>query len=329
MALALASVVRETRPDVIHAHSSKAGAVARIARSLSPHLPLIYTPHGYAFAGHFSSATQRRAYRVVERALAPLASRVVCVCEAEASLARSIGPSNRVRVVHNGIGPAGDGPTDPRVAELGGRGPVLGALTLLRPGKGMETLIDALPRVLAGHPDAQLAILGEGEELEALRRRAQLGGVANAVHFLGPRADPLAALRGMDVFVHPSWAEAFPYVILEAMSLGTAIVASDVGGIREALQDGESGLLVTPRDSAALANALLSMLDDPGRRARMGAIALGSVRQRFTDEAMIDRLVDVYDELMPSTARTLQVADHQSELPAPPAPGQMTGHFTR
>ena len=65
-----------------------------------------------------------------------MASRVVCVCEAEARLARSVGPSGRVRVVYNGIAPAGDGPVDPRVADLASRGPVIGALTLLRPGQG-------------------------------------------------------------------------------------------------------------------------------------------------------------------------------------------------
>src|ERR1017187_10862350 len=76
-------VVRDVQPDLIHAHSSKAGAITRLARLFSPRVPVLYTPHGYAFAGHFNRSAERLAYSAAERALAPLASRVVCVCEAE------------------------------------------------------------------------------------------------------------------------------------------------------------------------------------------------------------------------------------------------------
>lgn len=291
-------IVHDVRPDIIHAHSSKAGAVARLVRFSHPRTPVVYTPHGYAFAGHFSRSAERFAYRGVERTLAPLASRTVCVCEAEACLARSIGPSKRVRVVHNGIEPVQDGPVEERVVELARLGPVMGALTMLRPGKGLETLIDALPRVLSRHPTAQMAIVGDGPDLQELRARTQRNGVSGAVHFLGSSTEPQAVLRGLDVFVHPSWAEAFPYVILEAMSLGRAIVASDVGGIGEAVVDGSSGRLVPARDADALAEALLAMLDDPLGRTRMGTMALARVSERFTRTAMIGRLLGVYDELM-------------------------------
>jgi glycosyltransferase involved in cell wall biosynthesis len=238
------------------------------------------------------------AYRAVERALAPLASRVVCVCEAEARLARSVGPASRVRVVHNGIDPAGDGAADPRISELSGRGPVLGALTMLRPGKGLQTLIAALPEVLVAHPSAQLAIIGDGPDLGDLIAQADAAGVRHAVHFLGPSDDPLGALRGMDVFVHPSWAESFPYVILEAMSLARPIVASDVGGIGEAILDGESGLLTTPRDEHSLARALTEMLGNPGPAEQLGEAARRRVLSEFTTAAMIGGLLGVYEETL-------------------------------
>jgi len=293
-------IVAGLQPDVIHAHSSKAGAVARLARPFSPRIPVLYTPHGYAFAGHFNRPAERLAYHGVERALAPLASRVVCVCEAEARLARSVGPARRVRVIHNGIAPAPDGAVDPRVAELARGGPVVGALTLLRPGKGLETLIAAIPEVLARHADVKVAIVGDGPDLDALQARARALGVAHAVQFVGPSADPLGALRGMDVFVHPSWAEAFPYVVLEAMSLARPIVASDVGGIGEAIVDGESGVLIAARDERDLARALIGLLEDPSRRTRLGAAALHRVGQQFARSVMIDRLSDVYDEVVRS-----------------------------
>jgi glycosyltransferase involved in cell wall biosynthesis len=237
------------------------------------------------------------AYRAVECALSPLASRVICVCEAEARLARLIGPSGRVRVVHNGIDPPDYGVPDARVAELRGKGPVVGTLTLLRPGKGLETLIDAMPAVLARYPTTQLAVVGEGPDLDVLRARAHQRGAAHAVHFVGPSSEPLGALRGMDVFVHPSWAESFPYAILEAMSLGKPIVASEVGGIPEAVTHEISGLLVPPREAKALAAALIRLLGDPVGGARMGETGMRTVNERFTRSRMIEGAVRVYGEM--------------------------------
>ncbi len=295
----LAKIVKELRPGIVHAHSSKAGAVARLARLARPGTPVLYSPHGYAFKGYFERERQRRAYRAIERALTPLASRVICVCEAEARAARAIGRAARVRIVHNGIAAAAaEGPVDQAVAGLAKAGPVVGALTLLRPGKGIETLIDAIPGVLAGHPDARVAIVGGGPDLEALRERARLAGVAEAVHFLGPSSDPMGVLRGLDVFVHPSWAESFPYVVLEAMSLGRAIVASDVGGIGEAIVDGESGRLVAARDPEALGRAVIALLEDAELRRRMGEAARLRQLEEFTIAKMIDDTARVYEEVV-------------------------------
>jgi glycosyltransferase involved in cell wall biosynthesis len=293
----LAGILRRLKPDLLHAHSSKAGAIGRMARLSRPGTPLVYTPHGYAFAGWFSSSRERLAYREIERALAPLASRVVCVCEAEARLSASLGFKSRTRVVHNGIDVGEPGPADPRMVELGRAGPVICVLTQLRPGKGIETLIDATPALLAHHRNLQVAIWGDGPERGSLLARAREAGVADAIHFLGLSAEPLAALRGADVFVHPSLAEAFPYAILEAMAAGTAIVASDVGGVGEALVDGESGLLVPAGSVPPLGQALIGLLDDPTRRAAMGSSARVRVERLFTREAMIDRLLGVYHEL--------------------------------
>lgn len=295
----LIRVIREVRPDIIHAHSSKAGAVTRLAHVLNHRIPVVYTPHLYSFASYFAHDLERFAYRQVERALAPLADRVVCVCEAEAQLARTVGPSDRVRVVYNGIGSHDQGKADPRMVELSSSGPVICAIALLQPRKGIETLIDATPGVLDGHPRAQIAIWGDGPSLRALRDRASALGVAHAVHFLGLCDDSLAALRGADVFVHPALAEAFPYVVLEAMSVGAPVVASGVGGVGEAVVDGESGILVAPGQASALTKALLEMLADEDQRRRMGAAAQSRCKLHFNLEAMFDGILGVYGEVSP------------------------------
>src|SRR5439155_18742710 len=168
-------------------------------------------------------------------------------------------------------------------------------------------------QLIARHPRASFAIVGEGPDLAALRARAASLGVAGAVHFAGPRAGALAALSGMQIFAHPSWAEAFPYVILEAMSLARPIVASDVGGIGEAIVDGDSGLLTPPRDAGTLAQALIELLDDRETTTRVGERALLRLAQ-FTREAMVARLAATYSEIARSATsmRLLQSPERRS-----------------
>jgi glycosyltransferase involved in cell wall biosynthesis len=291
-------VLRQWRPDLVHAHSSKAGGIARLGRALHPRIPVIYTPHGYSFAGFFDHEVERSAYRQAERAMARLACFLVAVCEAEGRLAQSVGPASRVRVVHNGIEAAPDGPGDPDVLKLRRRGPVIATVTQLRPGKGVETLIDAVPPIVARHPTVQVAIAGDGPLRPALEQRVRARGVERSVSFLGEHADPLAVLRATDIFVLASWAEAFPYVILEAMSVGLPIVSSDVGGIREAIAHRESGLLVPAADPQATSRALLELLDDRELRRRCGEVGHRVVTERFTRAAMVAGVVGVYEEAL-------------------------------
>lgn len=294
------ALVRRLAPDVIHAHSSKAGAIARLARSVHPRVPLVYSPHGYAFAGHFERELERSAYRLIERGLAPVASRVIAVCEAEARLARTVGAAGRIRVVHNGVTvPSEPVEIHPRMTHLERSGPVICTVTQLRPGKGMETLLDAMPAILAGHPRAQLAVWGDGPDRSGLAARAQTLGVGASVHFLGSTARPLTVMAGADVFTFPSQAEAFPYVILEAMSVACPIVASDVGGIGEALAPG-TGLRVAPGDPAALAAAVTTLLSDPDTAKDLGSAARRRVVQMFGVQEMLDETAQVYCELVPS-----------------------------
>jgi glycosyltransferase involved in cell wall biosynthesis len=289
-----AALVRRVRPALVHAHSSKAGAVARLARPSFPRTPLVYTPHGYAFAGWFEDPAERRRYRLAERALAPLATRVLCVCEAEGRLAASIGPADRVSVVHNGLGPPSPAPVHPAVAELAARGPVIGVVTLLRPGKGIETLIDALPAVLGSHPTASVAIAGDGPDRAALGERARALGVDHALRFVGETAGPMPVLHGADLFVSASWAESFPYNVLEAMAAGLPVVATDVGGTGEAVEHESTGLVVPSRDAGALSAAIARLIADPGLGTRMGEAGRRRVEERFGVERMIEGTLAVY-----------------------------------
>lgn len=287
----LVEALHRTKPNLVHAHSSKAGGLARLARLTAPRLPVIYTPHGYAFAGHFGSAHQRR-YRAIERALAPLATRVLCVCEAERRLAASIGPPARTRVVYNGIDPPPLGTFNPPF------GHSIVAMARLRPGKGLETLLDAMPAVRADHQAATVTILGDGPDREELARRSERLGVGAAVAFVARRQQWAGILGQAAVFVHPSWAESFPYAILEAMAWARPVVASDVGGIGEAIENGRSGVLVPPRDAASLAGAVNALLADPVGAAALGEEARHRLEARFSVDRMVEGVLDVYREVL-------------------------------
>ncbi len=294
---ALARITRTFRPDIVHAHGNKGGVLARLGHLVNRHVPIVYSPHGYAFAGHFE-AGERSIYRGLEGLVGPIATRVLCVCEAEARLAARVGPRSRIRVVHNGI------QRDHAIAAALGPGaaaPRLCAVAGLRPGKGVDTLLEAMVPVLRAHPGCRLAIAGGGAEGRYLKAVATCNGVAGSVDFLGSLDDVNPLLETSDLFVGPSWAESFPYSILEAMSFGLPIVATAVGGVPEAIEDGVTGTLVPPQDAQALGQALIGLLDDPARARALGVQARERQRARFSLDRMVAGTLGVYDEVLPAT----------------------------
>lgn len=294
----LVGAVRGFRPDLIHAHGSKGGVFARCGRPAYPSIPVICTPHGYPFAGYFAAEGSRRRYRWIERSLARLATRVICVCEAERRLACSVGPCGRTRVVHNGTAPDPVASPLPELAALGEAGrPVVSTLSGLRPGKGIETLVQAWPQVLESRPEATLAIAGEGPERAGIEALVGRLGLGTSVRLLGQR-EPGEVLAASSLFAFPSWAESLPYAVLEAMAFGLPIVSTDVGGIGEAVRDGASGTLVAPRDPGALAAAIAGLLGDPAAMGRMGAAARADHARGFTVGAMVAGVLAVYRELI-------------------------------
>ena len=296
----LAQVYRRFRPDLVHAHCSKEGMTARLARLTAPGIPLVYTPHGYAFDSYFSSSSDRALYRTAETLAAPLATRVLCVCEAERRLAAGVGPASRTRVVHNGIDPLSPDGVNPFVESLR-PGPVITCVTGVREGKGIETLIDATPVLALKFPDVTVALAGDGPLRPELEERVRKLGLESRFRFLGEVENVAAVLTGSDMFVLPSWGESFPYAVLEAASLGLPIVATDVGGVGEAVPHGDCALLVPRHDVGALAAGMLELLREPSRASRLGAAARARQLDLFTLDRMVDGTLGVYEEALNRT----------------------------
>jgi glycosyltransferase involved in cell wall biosynthesis len=277
--------------DVLHTHefgmNSYGSAAALLARKRA-----ISTIHGR----HWVVDRLRR--RVAYRLLRGLGVPIVAVSR---DLAGFLAPhlGRPLEVVHNGI------PIQPalstqerearRAALRSGLGvppgsPLLIAVGNLYPVKDHATLLRALSLL----PAPWLAIAGRGGEEENLRRLARELGIAERVHLLGLRDDIPSLLAAGDVFVQPSRSEGLPLAVLEAMAQRIPIVATDVGGVGEAVRDGETGVLVRPGDPPGLAAAVGRILDSPDRGAALAAAANARVRQEFSVDHMLRRYRELY-----------------------------------
>jgi glycosyltransferase involved in cell wall biosynthesis len=290
------------RPDIVHTHTSKAGAVGRVAAWLAGVPIVIHTPHGHVFYGYYGQVVSG-IIRLVERALARVTDRIVTLTDrgAREHVQYRIADPGKFATIPSGITLSAFRSVlvDPTVKrkELGlpAEGPVIGTVGRLVPIKGHEWLLKAAPRVLAEFPRATFVFLGEGPLLGRLQQVAGELGISGRVMFLGARQDVPECLAAFDLFAFPSLNEGMGRALIEAMAVGLPAVATRVGGIPDVVTDGETGILVPPQDAAALADALLTMLRDPARRQAYGQAARRSMDERFDVESMVRALDRLYD----------------------------------
>ena len=302
--LALWRLFRRERPALVHTHTSKTGAVGRIAAWLARVPAVVHTPHGHVFYGYFGRAMSET-IRQVERVLARMTDRIVTLTERGAleHVQYRIAGREKFVTIPSGIRVAEfrSAGEDPRVKrkELGLPldGLLVGTVGRLVPIKGHAWLIRAIPRVLEEFPHVCVVFIGDGPLADELRQLAHEVGVERSVVFLGTRQDVPACLAALDLFVFPSLNEGMGRALLEAMAVGVPVVATGVGGIPDVVVNGESGVLVPPKDSAALADAIRAMLRDPGRRRAYGEAAKRRVDDRFDVEAMVGKIERLYDEV--------------------------------
>lgn len=201
-------------------------------------------------------------------------------------------PAGSVRTIHNGVPDRPVPPPDPTAPH-----PAVVSLARLDAVKGL----DVLARAVAAIPGLHATVVGRGPEREALTREADALGIAARFHLVGWRDDPVAALADADVFVLASRAEGLPLSIAEAMLAGCAVVATDVGSVREIVEDGVTGLIVRPDDAAALTAAIRTLLDDPTRRTAMVERARARASAEFTSTTMALRYEALYREVRTGT----------------------------
>jgi glycosyltransferase involved in cell wall biosynthesis len=313
-------VLRRIRPDIISTHSSKAGILGRIAgRSLG--IPTLMTAHGWAFADGIPQI-QKRVYRTIEGAAAPLSPRIVTVCESDRRLAirERVARPSRLVTIHNAVPDIG--------AALRARPalspPRLLMVARLAPQKDHATLLRALSGLL--DLDWRLELIGTGPLRFSLGALAGSLGLASRVSFAGFCQEiPHRLARAQAFLLISNW-EGFPRSILEAMRAGLPVVASDVGGVRESVVDEETGFIVPAKDVHYLRDRLRSLITEPESRARMGAAGRARYEAHFTFDTLVGRTVALYKDIVspvdpsaqtgaqPLDARTTPLADNATHL---------------
>jgi glycosyltransferase involved in cell wall biosynthesis len=285
-ALAAAAV----RPDAVVTRGVSAQLVGgRIARRagarlvLNEHTPV--TPDG-------GLVPPRPHQRALTRVAIRRVDAVIAVSASQVEPLEALG-YRRVTVVSNGVFEASLADVEPS-PELEGLGFAALSVSGLRPEKRVDVFIDAVRKARQSNPEIRGYVAGEGREEERLAPLARDAGV----ELLGVRPDALDLMRGASVVCLTSEAEALPMSVLEAMALERPVVATDVGGTGEAVLDGETGFLVAPGDSAAVAGALTALAEDPDRARAMGAAGRRRQRERFSGEAMVDRYVAAFEEIV-------------------------------
>jgi glycosyltransferase involved in cell wall biosynthesis len=175
---------------------------------------------------------------------------------------------------------------------------VVGTVGRLVERKGHHDLLDAWPDVLAAHPNAELVLVGDGPERDALETHATRLGVTDSIHLLGRRDDVPELLALFDSFVFPSHYEGLPGALLEAMCSGLPIVTTPVDGCSELISHGEHGVHVPPHDAVALGRAVIELLHNPELPQRYGMKARQKAEDQFTVESMVEQTQQLYLDLL-------------------------------
>jgi len=291
----LISIARRFEPSLIHAHSSKAGLLARLAAPCL-RVPVVYTPHCVAFDTSLPRL-QKRLARWGEIALAPLTTRFIAVSRSEARALSRVLPvrAGRITLIRNGLDlssfPLHEGSEH-------GTAFIIGCFGRLSAQKNQAVLLRALKLLHSAGIESRLLFVGGGEDEARLRDYSRELGLEAGVEWAGEVADARPFYARCDVVALPSRWEGCPYSLLEAMAASRAVVASDLAPLREILsaQPEPSGLLCRARPGE-MAQALLLLARDEARRESLGQAARARIESAFTLARMADETARVYDEV--------------------------------
>ncbi|EMA71068.1 glycosyltransferase family 4 protein [Halorubrum distributum] len=293
--LSLARYLRREEFDIVHTHSTEAGIIGRFAAALAGVPNVVHTVHGVPFADDRNDSLNRFVL-ACERQAANYTDRIVTNADviADDYLARGIGTRDQYTTVYSGVDLDAFADAEP-ADDLPGERPRVVMVGRLADGKGHGVLLDAVESI--GDFEGSVCIVGDGPLFDSLEGEIADRGLGDRVFLTGFRDDVPRVLAASDILALPSFREGTPRVITEAMASGLPVVATDIAGIPEQIEDGENGFLIPTGDSGALETRMGELVEDSGLRERMGARGLKRA-ERLSVATMVDELDEVYQDFV-------------------------------
>ena len=291
--------------QIVHTHSSKAGILGRVAAKLASVPILVHTPHGHVFYGYYGPVLSHL-FLLLERIWAKFTDRIVTLTEKgkQEHIQLKVATPEKFTIVPSGVQLENflnvQEPSSALRQELGisSRDRIVGSVGRFVPIKGYRYFLEAAKEVLGQQSDVLFLLVGDGPLEKELKAFAEALGIAPRVVFAGYREDVAEMIALMDIFVLPSLNEGMGKVLVEAMAEGKPVVATKVGGVPELVSDNLTGILCPPKDSCAMAEAILKLLRDRELARRMGEEGRRRVYPRFDAKVMVEKIEGLYRELM-------------------------------
>lgn len=290
---------QQEQPDVVHLNSPKASGLGALAGRLVGIKKIIYTAHGWAF-NETRPVWQKVVIRFLSWLTIVLCHQVIVIAQSELDQAPALTQrgAKKIKLIYNGLAPPvflnraeARASLDPEVKE----GDIwLGTIAELHPNKGLSYGLIAMVKLKTSQPNRRWLIIGEGEKRAELEKLIGELGLTDQVKLIGARIEAAKYLPAFDIYFCPSVKEGLPYVLLEAGAAGLPVVATTVGGIPEIISDGHSGLLVSPAQPQALAQALQQLLANPTLRTQYGQNLKHKVETDFGLDRMLAETRQLY-----------------------------------
>ncbi|GAB6579522.1 glycosyltransferase family 4 protein [Bacillus cereus] len=286
----LYKMIKEKSPSIVHAHSSKAGIIARMAGFLA-RIPVIFTAHGWAFSDGVPKLRKMSAI-IIEKMIGYLPGKVICVSNYDRNLAvrHKIVKSEKMEMIHNGVRDLQEVNKSQNVKSIF----TITMVARFSKPKDQKILLKAISLLALENSPVEVLLIGEGELLEETKKLSKDLGIEDRVKFLGMKKDIGHYLHQSDVFVLTSNHEGLPLSIIEAMSCGLPIIATNVGGIPELVKHEKNGYLVQRDDSNQLKNYIDILKNTPDIAKQFGEKSREYYEDYFSLEECLDTTIRLY-----------------------------------